>query len=354
MSTFNLDSVLREKIFLVLEIGCNYENDLEKAKEMIRYAAEQGADAVKFQTFIAEKVFSTHAEKFWDIEGCPGDTPLDEFRLMPHLTKNQYLMLKDEAEKAGVIFFSTPEDETSFELLNDIGVPLWKISSMNITHKPLIDLCAATQRPILLSTGASTIPEIFQAVEWIENHGNHNIVIMHCISNYPTMDSNANLRMINHIQKCFPEYWVGYSDHTLPNDGEGVITAAVACGAKVIEKHYTWDSTRPGYDHQISVDYRGVRRLITQIERVNSALGSERKQPIEAEAKARIHARRSVTANEHIPRGTRIEKRMLEIKRPSYGIAPQFLEHVVGRVAIVDISYDTQIKWEMIGSYAEN
>jgi N-acetylneuraminate synthase len=335
-------------VFIVAEIGCNFEGDMGRAREMIRTSAKAGIDAVKFQTFIPEKLASKHAEKFWEIQGCPGDTALEEFKLMPQLTKEQYKELKNIAEREDILFFSTPEDESSFEMLNEIGMPMWKISSMNITHKPLIDLCASTRQPIILSTGASTIAEIAQALQWIEATGNTDISILHCISNYPTLDENVNLKMIQHIKSCFPDYIVGYSDHTIPTDGEGIIASAVALGARIIEKHFTFDNKRPGYDHAISADYEGIKRIVAQIRRVEKALGKEHKQPIESEHKARVHARRSIVAANNIPKGTVITRKMLDIKRPGTGIEPEFLDVVVEREARTDISEDTILQWNMI------
>jgi len=345
----DLKSYCRERVLIIVEAGCNYENDLDRAKEMIRVAAEAGADAVKFQTFIAEKLMSIHAEKFWEIAGCPGETALDEFRELPHLTREQYVELKECADDAGIMMFSTPEDETSFAMLDEVGMPMWKMSSMNITHKPLLDLCCATAKPVVISTGASNLAEIAQCVQWAEDAGcADQLGILHCISNYPTDDGHVNLNMITHLRRCFPERIVGYSDHTIPEDGEGIITAAVALGARIIEKHYTFDSTRPGYDHEISVDYEGLRKLVKQVRRVDRALGSDIKRPIAAEGKARIHARRSLTAHVDIPAGTVIERSMIEIKRPGLGIEPRFVDMVVGRTATRDIVADTQLTWDMI------
>ena len=345
---FSLIEYLKKKVFIIAEIGCNFENDLAKAEEMIIKAAEAGADAVKFQTFIAEKLASKSAEKFWDIEGCPGETQLDEFRQMPNLNYEQYKKLSDVAKAAGIIFFSSPEDEDSADLLESLDVPLFKISSMNITHIPLLKHVAAKKKPIIISAGASTIGEIDEAIRAIKDAGNKELAILHCISNYPTKDENANLRMITHIKTVFPSIPVGYSDHTCPKNGEGVLAAAVALGARVIEKHFTFDNTRGGYDHEISADYDGLKSIVTQIRRVENALGSEIKKPVESENKARVHARRSLVAADNICEGTVITREILEVKRPGTGIGPGFLDIVIGRKARMDISRDTVLQWDMV------
>ena len=335
-------------VFTIAEIGCNFEGDINRAKEMIKVAAEAGIDAVKFQTFTPKKLLSKYAEKFWEIEGCPGKNQLEEFEQMPQLSFANYKALKEVADKLGVVFFSTPYDEESVDLLERLGVPLYKISSMDITHTPFLKYVARKNKPIIISTGASTIKEVEEAVRIMKEEGNVQIGLLHCITNYPTQDKNINLRMIAHLRNAFPELPVGYSDHTLPENGEGIITAAVALGAKIIEKHFTFDNKRPGYDHEISFDYEGLKRMMIQIRRVEKALGGEEKRPIEAEAKARIHGRRSIVAARYIVKGAIISKDMLEIKRPATGIEPKFIDSLLGKRVRKDIKEDQPIGWEMI------
>lgn len=334
--------------FIIAEVGCNFEDDFQRAKEMINEVAKAGADAVKFQTFLAEKITTRTAEKFWEIEGCPGDTQYEEFKQMPRLSFKQYKELQEEAEKKGIIFFSTAEDEGSVELLEKVGIPIHKVSSMNMTHFPLLRYMARTKKPIIISTGASTVGEIEEAIEVIKETGNNDIALLHCISNYPTKDENVNLRMITHLLQIFPGMTVGYSDHTLPDNGEGILAAAVALGARIIEKHFTFDNTRPGYDHAISADYDGLKRIVTQIRRVEKALGSAYKKPIETELKARKLARRSLVAEQNIPAGTVITPEMIGIKRPGTGIEPKFIDIVTGRKARRDINEDTVLQWDMV------
>ncbi len=335
-------------VFIIAEIGCNFEKSLTKAKEMIRRAASCGVDAVKFQTFIPEKLTTRKAKKFWEIEGCPGETQLEEFLSMPQLSAKQYRELQKEANSSGVVFFSTPCDEESVDMLDRIGVPLYKVSSMDITHIPLLKHIARKRKPVIISTGASTMAEIEEAVMAVRKEGNEQIAILHCITNYPTEDRNVNLRMLSHLKKSFPDLPVGYSDHTIPERGEGIIAAAVALGAKIIEKHFTFDNKRPGYDHQISADYDGFKRIVTQVRRVEKALGEEYKRPIEAETKARTQARRSIVAIKDILEGTVIAREMLEMKRPGTGIEPKFIDSIVGKKAVRDIKEDEAITWDMV------
>lgn len=335
-------------VFIVAEIGCNFEGDLDCAKEMIRNAAKVGADAVKFQTFIPHKLTSKYAEKFWEIEGCPGKTQLEEFMQMPQLSFEQYNEVKKLADSLGLVFFSTPCDEESADMLERLGVSLYKISSMDITHIPFLKYLAKKRKPMFISTGASTIPEIREAVKTIRRQGNGQIALLHCISNYPALDENVNLKMIICLKKNFPDLPIGYSDHTIPEDGEGIITAAVSLGAKIIEKHFTFDNKRAGYDHCISADYEGLRRLAAQIRRVEKALGQEYKRPVHSEMKARIHGRRSLVASRDIPKGSVITPEMLEIKRPGNGIEPKFLEVIIGKKTKKDIPEDAVLTWDTV------
>jgi len=335
-------------VFVVAEAGCNYEGDFKKAKEMVVAAAAAGADAIKFQTFIPEKLVTKTAPKFWDIPGCPGKTQYEEFKETPQLSFKEYRELKRIAEKHGIILFSTPSDEESADMLDKLGVPMYKIASMDITHVPLLKHVAKKRKPIIISTGASTIDEIKEAVKVIESAGNRKIILLHCITNYPTKVNDVNLNMMKHLMEVFPDYPVGYSDHTEMPKSKDIIIAAVAMGAKVIEKHFTFDKNRPGYDHKISADYEDLKEIIKSIRMVEIALGNEIKKPVASEEKARILARRSLVAAKDIPRGATITREMIAVKRPGTGIEPKFLNTVIGKKAKKNIKEDEVITWEMI------
>ena len=335
-------------VFVIAEAGCNYEGDFTRAGEMVLEAARAGADAIKFQTFLPERLVTRDAPKFWDIEGCPGATQFEEFIQTPQLDEDEYRALKRTADGAGIILFSTPSDERSADMLDAIGVPLYKISSMDITHIPLIRHVAGKGKPIFLSTGASTMDEIREAVQAIEGEGNDRIALLHCITSYPTRPEDVNLNMMRDLMDEFPAYPVGYSDHTTMPGSMQVLTSAVALGARVIEKHFTFDRTRPGFDHAISADYRDLGEIVRQISFTRRLLGSREKGPVRAEERARIWARRSIVASTAIPRGTRITGEMLVIKRPGTGIPPKHLEDLIGMIADVDISEDQVITWQMV------
>ncbi len=241
--------------FLIAEIGCNFENNFDKAKEMVETAALGKADAVKFQTFIPEKLTTQTAPKFWDIEGCPGATQYQEFKSVFRLNYEQYKQINEIAKEKKIIFFSIAFDEESADLLERLDDLAYKIASMDLIQLPLLRHVAKKGKPMLLSTGASTLDEIKEAVETVENLGNKDIILLHCITNYPTADKDANLRMIQELQESFPEIPIGYSDHTIEDSSHSTLVAAVALGALVIEKHFTFDKKRPWHDHIISADY---------------------------------------------------------------------------------------------------
>jgi N-acetylneuraminate synthase len=337
-----------DRVFVIAEAGCNYEGDFARAEEMVRAAAEAGADAIKFQTFVPERLVTRDAPKFWDIEGCPGATQFEEFVETPQLGEGQYRALKRTADREGILLFSTPSDEQSADMLDGIGVPLYKISSMDITHLPLIRHVAGKGKPVILSTGASTMEEIRDAVRAIEGEGNDRIALLHCITSYPTRPEDVNLGMMASIMDEFPGYPVGYSDHTVMPESLPVLVSAVALGARIIEKHFTFDRTRPGFDHLISADYRDLGEIVRQIALTRRVLGSRVKAPVRAEERARTWARRSLVARTLIPRGTRITEEMVLVKRPGTGIPPGCLPDLVGKVAAVDISEDQVITWEMV------
>jgi len=338
----------KSPVFVVAEIGCNFEGSLARAKEMIKAAAAAGSDAVKFQTFVPDKLVTRDAPKFWDIKGCPGETQYEEFKATPRLSFNQYKELKALADKLGIVLFSTPSDEESADMLEEIGVPLYKIGSMDITHLPLLRHIARKGKPIVLSTGASTIEEVKEAVAAIESEGNRQIVLLHCVTNYPTKIKDVNLNMMKQMMDAFPKYPVGYSDHTKMPESMHVLAAAVAMGAKVIEKHFTFDKTRPGYDHEISADYEDLRNMVRSFRVIEHAMGTKVKKPVPSEMRARKWARRSLVTIKTISKGAIITKEMIAIKRPGTGVAPKFLKDVVGKRASKDIKEDVVITWDML------
>jgi sialic acid synthase SpsE len=246
----------------------------------------------------------------------------------------------------GLTAFSAPFDDQAVDFLASLDVPAFKIASADLTCHPLIERAARFGKPMILSTGTSTLAEVEEALEVCRRAGNPRVVLLHCTLKYPCPPEGINLRMMEHLMKAFPEVPVGLSDHSL---GISVPQAAVALGACLVEKHFTLDKTLPGSpDHHLSVDPPEMKAMVEGIRTVEKALGKAQKglEPLEKEAF--LYARRSVTSATAIPKGATITREMLTYKRPGTGISPRHLHLVVGRLARVDIPEDTTLTWEMV------
>src|SRR3989338_815855 len=263
--------------YIIAEAGVNHNNSLELAKKLIVTAAEAGADAIKFQTYQAEKLVTKTAPRFWEWGGeeKPDGTQFDSYKTMDKFPREYYPELFHTCEEHGIEFLSTPFDDDSADFLVKLGMKAIKVASSDLTDLPFLERIAKTGLPIFLSTGAANYEEIDEAVRTIEEQGNKQIVLMQCTLHYQTDYKDANLRVIPTLAKMYPEYSIGLSDHTL---GISVPPAAVALGAKLIEKHYTTDKTLPlSPDHHLSVDPLEMKEMVSAIRQVEAALGSSRK-----------------------------------------------------------------------------
>ena len=336
-----------EPTYVIAEAGVNHNGSLARAKELIRKAAEAGADAVKFQTYKADKLVTKTAPRFWDWKGeeKKKGTQHDSYSLLDKFPLKHYPELIKTCRKYGVEFLSTPFDEESADALVKFGMKAIKVSSSDVTNLPFLSHLAKHKLPMLLSVGASTMGEIEDAVHTIEAAGNTKIVIMQCTLVYPTPFKDANLRVIPTLATVFPEYPIGLSDHTL---GTHIPPAAVALGARMVEKHYTVDKTlMKSADHWLSVDPAELKEMVTAIRNVEAALGIARKNLLPAEDPTYLYDKRSLVSACDIKKGARITGKMLTHKRPGTGVRPKYRDIVVGRRASVDIPADTTITWEM-------
>ena len=343
------------KTFIIAEAGVNYYDiaekegisPLEAAKLMIEKAKEAGADAIKFQTYKAEKLASKFSPAYWDTTKEKTKSQYELFKKYDKFGEPEYRELARFANDKGIIFMSTPFDFESADFLDEL-MPVFKIASSDITNIPFIKHIARKGKPVFLSTGASNIEEIREAVQAIEEEGNRQIVIMHCILNYPTLYENANLGMILDLKKEFPDYLIGYSDHTLPDKCMIVLTTAVAFRASVIEKHFTLDKTLEGNDHYHSMGVDDLKTFVHNVRLFEKIVGKMKKEPLPSEENSRKYARRSLVAKTFIPKGAVIEKDMIAIKRPGTGIPPKYLDKVVGMKAKIDIEEDQILQWDYL------
>ncbi len=331
--------------FIIAEAGVNHEGKMDNAKRLVDEAAEGGAQAIKFQSYKAETLASKNSPAYWDTTKESTLSQYELFKKHDSFWKKEFVELKEYCDKVGIEFISTPFDIESATYLNDL-VTSYKISSSDITNFPFIDYIARFGKPIFLSTGASYIWEIQQAVDIMEARGCPNC-LLHCILNYPTPDENANLGMITDLKKRFPDSVIGYSDHTLPKEME-MLKMAFLLGAVVIEKHFTFDKTLPGNDHYHAMDVHDLKNFQKLMDETFAYLGSFQKVSIEAEEISRRNARRSLVAATDIPAGTTLEPTMVTWKRPAFGISVKHHDEVIGLVTKTAIAKDDIFYWSLL------
>jgi len=328
--------------YIIAEAGVNHEGDMNLAKRLIEEAHEGGAHAIKFQSYKASSLASKDSPAYWDTSKEPTESQFKLFQKYDKFWKTEFDELKQYCDQLGIDFLSTPFDVESANFLSEM-MDVFKISSSDITNKPFIHHICSFGKPIILSTGASYLDEIQEAVQWIDSE-NVPVSLLHCILNYPTLDQNANLGMIKDLQVNFPKKVIGYSDHTLPNDMK-VLETAVMMGAVIIEKHFTFDKTLPGNDHYHAMDIDDLKIFNKNLKRLFSIYGSQEKYPIQGEAISRKNARRSLVAVKNILKDTTISPDMITWKRPASGISPSEFDRLIGMKALKDILEDDVLQW---------
>jgi N,N'-diacetyllegionaminate synthase len=329
--------------YVIAEAGSNHNRDLSIAQELIDVAASAGADAVKFQTFTGKDLYSSKTPRFEYLkdERSPQEI-LDELAL----PREWQAELRDHAIRKGLHFLSTPFDTPAIESLAELGVPALKIASFEIVDLPLIQRAAEVGVPLIISTGMTTYGEIEDALQATSGVGNRSVALLRCASLYPAPAAIMNLRAIETMRGAFGVP-TGLSDHT---EGIGIAGAAVALGASLYEKHFTLSRKLEGPDHAFALEPEELRQMIAAIRDVEAALGTGRLDgPSDEEAHEMYRlARRSIVAAQDIAQGTLIERDMLTTKRPGFGVAPKYMDLLVGRRARVDIEFDDVITWEMV------
>ena len=348
-------NIFNKRPFLIGEIGVNFydiakkENitPMDAAKLMIKEAKNAGIDAVKFQTYKAEKIASRNSPAYWDLDEEPTTSQFELFKKFDTFGPEEYRELAEYCREIGIMFLSTPFDFEAIDFLDDL-MDVYKISSSDLTNIPFIKAIALKNKPIILSTGASTLKEIKEAVNAIEEVSNVDIGLMHCVLSYPTKDEDANLLMIKDIKEQFEGYDIGYSDHTKPDDKMLILTTAYLYGANIIEKHFTLDKTLTGNDHYHAMDVEDVKTFNENIELINKIKGKKVKQPLVCESLSRKEARRSIVASKDIKKGEEITRDNITFKRPGTGISPSKVDEIIGMNANEDITEDTLLTYEML------
>jgi N-acetylneuraminate synthase len=330
-------------VFIIAEAGVNHNGSLDLAVRLIDAAKASGADAVKFQTFRADLLATRSAQKAPYQERTAAGAE-SQFEMLQRLELDEaaHRRLISHCREVGIQFLSSPFDSQSADLLAALDVPLFKVPSGEITNLPFLEYLARKGRPLILSTGMSTLAEVEEAVRVLETAGATKLTLLHCVTEYPAPFEQVNLRAMQTLRSAFG-LPVGYSDHT---PGIEIAVAAVALGAEVVEKHFTLDRSLPGPDHSASLEPQELRQMVEAIRHVEAALGTGIKAPAPCELPNLPIARKSLVAARPLSAGHRLEQGDLDIKRPGNGIAPKLLPELTGRTLRVSLSKDETILWK--------
>ena len=341
MHYFNYNKIKEnDDPYIIAEIGVNHEGSLKNAKKMILYAKKAGAHAAKFQTYKAKKIASKNSPYYWNLKKEPTKSQFELFSKYDNFNERDYRKLANFCKKIKIDFLSTPFDLDSVDFLYPL-IAAYKISSSDITNYPLLEKISSKKKPILLSTGASSLQEIKKAVEIFKKKGINKIVIMHCILNYPTEHYNANLKMIESLKKEFSEFVIGYSDHTLPDEKMQNLCTAYILGANVIEKHFTLNKKLEGNDHYHSMDRKDLKCFSFNLKQIRISLGnSKKKEMIKSEKISKKNARRSIVLKKNVTKGHVIGKDDLICKRPATGISPVEFANLIGKKVRCNLKED--------------
>jgi len=331
--------------FVVAEAGSNHNRDLDTALRLISVAAEAGADAVKFQIFRAETLYSRYTPRLSEMEGRrnPGETPFELIKRF-ELPREWLPKLAAHAREKRILLTASPFDLEAVELMKKIDSPFYKVASYEIVDVFLLRAVAKAGKPAILSTGNSNLTDVEAALRVFADCGNDQVALLHCVSQYPARYEDLNLRCITTLRQAFGRV-AGFSDHTM--DSRAAI-AAVARGANILEKHFTLSRKQAGPDHPSSLEPAELAQYVRDVREIEQSLGNGVKRVMKSESENHRLARRSIHARVLIPQGTRIELHMLCVKRPALGIDPREIDRVVGRVARTDIQEDTWITWDMV------
>ncbi len=319
-----------KRVYIIAEAGVNHNGDINIAKRLVDAAQEAGADVVKFQTFQADSLVSKYAQKAkYQLQSTDEKETQREMLKKLELTYEMHVELLQYCREVGIDFLSTPFDLGSIDLLESVGMNLYKIPSGEITNLPYLRKIGSLRKPVILSSGMSTIGEVKEAVKVLRESGAANVAVLHCNTQYPTPMQDVNLNVMNTIRNEIGVS-VGYSDHT---EGIEVPIAAVAMGAEIIEKHFTLDKTMAGPDHKASLEPDGLKAMVQAIRNIEMAVGDIEKKPTRSEKDNIAVVRKSIVAKRQIEAGEMFSEDNITTKRPGIGISPMLWDNVVGTVA---------------------
>lgn len=350
-----LNRIKEKKFTLIAEIGVNYYDiakkmnitPMEAAKLMVREAKLAGIHAVKFQTYKANTLAAKQSPYYWDIKEESTQSQYELFKKFDSFGYDEYRELSQYCKEENIEFLSTAFDVESSDYLENL-MNVYKISSSDLSNLPFIEYQAKKNKPILLSVGASNEDEIDKAIKTIRKVNSSPIVLLHCVLEYPTPYEHANLNKIVSLKEKYKDVFIGYSDHTKPDECYDIIKTAYNLGATVVEKHFTLDKTLKGNDHYHAMDPQDAKKIIEGIKFIDMIRGSYELKCLDSENVARSNARRSIVSLGEIKKGMKIGKENLTFKRPGTGIPPSEIENVIGKKAKFDIQDDTILSYTML------
>ncbi len=331
--------------YIIAEIGSNHNRDFDRARKLIDVARDSGCNAVKFQSYTADGLYSVYTPRISEMEGRSreGETPYELIKRI-EMPVEWHSRLKEYCDEVGITFCSTPFDESMVDVLEAVNVAFYKVASYEITHYPLLARIAGTGKPVILSTGNSGLDDIEAAVRHLEANGCRNYALLHCVSQYPARHEDVNLRCVVTLKTAF-DCVVGFSDHTTDALSSAI---AVALGASIVEKHITLNKKDSGPDHPFSLEPDELKAFVATIRDTEVILGSFVKKVRQSEEENHRMARRSLIAAMDINQGEIITRNKITVKRPALGLHPRFLDLVVGEKAKKDIPRDMWLTWDCL------
>jgi len=328
-----------DRCYIIAELGGNF-NTWEEAKSLIEQAASCGVDAIKVQTYQTDTL--TSREAVYDMENTGVASQYDVLKKY-EIGEALHRAVFEYADSKGLDWFSTPSHPTDVELLGKLSVGAYKIGSDDATNLPFLKFVAEQGKPILLSTGMCTLEEVREAVDVIRGAGNRQLSLLHAVTSYPTHPESVNLGAMVTMMREFPELDVGYSDHTV---GTTACICAAALGARILEKHFTYDKQAEGPDHMLSADPPEMKAIVDAVRSFEVMRGNGIKEPADSEATTRINNRKSVVMARAIAAGEPLTEAHLAIKRPGYGIAPKYCDQLLNRVVVRSLKADEVLTWD--------
>ena len=338
---------LGRKPYIIAEAGVNHSGNLNYAFKMIDEAAKSGVNAIKFQSYKAEKLASKYSPAYWDQNKEKTKTQFELFKKYDSFNNDDYKKLSEYSKKRKIDFLSTPFDTDFVNSLSKL-MPAFKVASADINNFELLEAIAKYKKPIILSVGASKKSEIDETISFLRKQKVKYIALLHCVLCYPTKNIDANLSGISFLKENYPDLIVGYSDHLLPSSNNFPLLLSWVLGAQIIETHFTLDKKKTGNDHYHALDPKDLKNFVKSLDEVSVLLGSKEKKVLECEMAARKHARRSIVASQKISKGDVLERKHFLVKRPGTGIEPKFLKKIIGARVNQDISEDQILQWKML------